>query len=93
MKQALSLIVILGCWASGVQAADELPQTCSQIRERIKTVTGPDVSPSMDLLNQIALHDECKFSSAEVYRAAAGDKPPPTQERHEHHNAHEWDDD
>lgn len=93
MKHALSLIVFLVCLASDVQAADEVPQTCSQIRERIKAVTGVDVSPSMDLLKQIALHQECNFSSAEVYRAAAGDKPPPAQERHGHHDAREWDDD
>ena len=91
MKYAPSLIVFLGCLTAGVQAADELPQNCSQIRERIKAVTGPDISPSMDLLEQIALHQECNFSSAEVYRAAAGDKPLPSQERHEHRESGESD--
>ena len=91
MKHALSLLVFLVCLATDVQAADEVPQTCSQIRERIKAVTGVDVSPSMDLLKQIALHQECNFSSAEVYRAAAGDKPLPSQERHEHRESGESD--
>lgn len=93
MRYALSIIVFLGCWTPGVQAAEELPQICSQIRERIKAVTGLDISPSMDLLKQIALHQECNFSSAEVYRAAAGDKPPPAQERHEHRESRESDHD
>lgn len=93
MKYALSLIVFLGCFATGVQAAEEPSQTCSQIRERIKAVTGLDVSPSMDLLKQIALHQECNFSSTEVYRAAAGDKPPPAQERHEHRESEDSDHD
>jgi hypothetical protein len=31
------------------------------------------------LLRNISVHQECRFSSAEVYRAAYGDKPMPIQ--------------
>lgn len=92
MKKSLSLIALLGCFVSVAQAADEPPQTCPQIRERIKAVTGLIAAPSMDLLKQIGMHQECNFSSAEVYRAASGDKPPPPQELHDH-NSQERDDD
>lgn len=93
MKKTLLLIVLLGSFASFAQVADELPQTCLQIRERIKTVTGLVATPSMDLLQQISKHQDCNFSSAEVYRAAYGDKPLPSQESHDFHSRQDRDDD
>jgi hypothetical protein len=47
----------------------------------------------MDLLQQIGKHQECNFSSVEVYRAAYGDKPLPSQESHEFQSSQERDDD
>lgn len=93
MKKMLLLIVMLGSVASFAQVADELPQTCLQIRERIKAVNGLVATPSMDLLQQIGKHQECNFSSAEVYRAAYGDKPLPPQESHDSHYSQERDED
>jgi len=93
MNKSLSLIVLLGCFTSGAQATDEPAQTCARIREQIKAVTGLVSTPNMDLLKQIGMHQECNFSSAEVYRAAAGDKPPPPQRSHDHHGGQERDDD
>jgi hypothetical protein len=93
MKKTLFLIVMLGSFASVVRAADESPQTCLQIRERIKAVTGLAPIPGQDLLKQIGLNQECNFSSAEVYRAAYGDKPLPPQEFQDHHGNGDGDDD
>lgn len=93
MKKTLILIALLGGFASVAQAADEPPQTCIQIRERIKAVTGLVATPSMDLLQQIGKYKECNFSSAEVYRAAYGDKPLPAQESHDHDYSQDRDDD
>ncbi len=93
MKATLSLIVLLSCFASGAQAADEPPLTCVQLREQIKAVTGLVVTPSFDLLRQIGMRQECNFTSAEAYRAAYGDKPLPPQDSEDHHDGRERDDD
>jgi hypothetical protein len=93
MKKTMFLIILLGGFASVAQAADELPQTCIQIRERIKAVTGLVATPSMDLLQQIGKYKECNFSSAEVYRAAYGDKPLPPQESYDSQYSQERDED
>lgn len=93
MKKMLLLVALLGSFASFAQVADELPQTCLQIRERIKAVNGLVAIPSMNLLQEIGKHQECNFSSAEVYRAAYGDKPLPLQESHDFRYSQERDDD
>lgn len=92
MKIAPSLIALLGCFASAAHAQDEPPQTCIQIREQIKAVTGLVATPSFDLLRQIGMRRECNFTSAEAYRAAYGDKPLPPQESQDHHDSREQDD-
>ena len=93
MKKMLSLIVLLGCFASGVHAANELPASCDEIRIQIQSVTGLLSTPNIELLKQISIHQDCNFSSAEVYRAAYGDKPLPPPESPGHHNRQEWDED
>jgi hypothetical protein len=92
MKAILIVMAMLGGFASATQAADELPQTCIQIRERIKAVTGLVAVPSIDLIQQIGKHPECGFTSAEIYRAARGDKPAPPQESHDQGRSQEQDD-
>ena len=92
MKAILIVIALLGGGATATQAAEDLPQTCLQIRERIKAVTGLVAVPGIDLFQQIGKHPECNFTSAEIYRAARGDKPPP-QEFHGDRRSHEQDDD
>jgi hypothetical protein len=93
MKAILIAMALLGGVATATQAAEELPQTCIQIRERIKAVTGLDAVPSIDLIQQIGKHPECSFTSTEIYRAARGDKPAPPQESHDQSRSHEQDDD
>ena len=93
MKKTLTLIALLGCFTSGAHAADDPPQACAQIRERIKSVTGVVSTPNMELLQQISMRQDCKFSSAEVYRAAYGDKPLPQRAHQVHLDEQEQDDD
>lgn len=93
MKAILIVIALLGGGATATQAAEELPPSCLQIRERIKAVTGLVAVPGIDLFQQIGKHPECNFTSAEIYRAARGDKPPPPQESHGHRRSYEQDDD
>lgn len=93
MKKMLPLIVLLGCFASGVHAGIEPPAACSEIRDQIRLVTGMVSTSNLELLQHISIHQECNFSSAEVYRAAYGDKPLPQSEPSGHHNNREHDED
>jgi hypothetical protein len=93
MKAILIVIALLGGYASAAQAAEELPQTCIQIRDGIKAVTGFVAVPNIDLIQQIGKHPECNFTSAEIYRAARGDRPPPPQEAHDQNRSRDQDDD
>jgi hypothetical protein len=93
MKANRIVIAVLLGFASAIHAAELLPQTCSQIRARINAVTGLAAVPSFDLLQEIGKHTECNFTSAEVYRAAHGDKPPPPPESHGQRRSQDHDDD
>lgn len=96
MKKSLALIGLLGLWVLGANAAEtaDVPvQTCEQIREQIKTVTGLDPKGNTELLQSLSLRTECQFSSAEVYRAAYGDKPLPKPDVHQHPARHDDDED
>jgi hypothetical protein len=93
MKAILIAIALLGGFSSATQAAEELPQTCIQVRERIMAVTGLVAVPNIDLIQQIGKHPECNFTSAEIYRAARGDKPPPPRESHDQSRSQVQDDD
>jgi hypothetical protein len=93
MKKMLPLIVLLGCLASGVHAEIEPPSACNGIRDQIQLVTGLVSTPNMELLQHISMHQECNFSSAEVYRAAYGDKHLPQPKPSDHENNRESEDD
>jgi hypothetical protein len=93
MKKILPLMALLSCLTVGAQVAEEPPRTCVQIRDQIKMVTGLLSTPNVDLLQQIAVRQECNFTSVEVYRAAYGDKPlPPPEPQGAHHNRERDDD-
>lgn len=93
MKKLLPFIVLLGCFANGAHAANELPATCDEIRVQIQAVTGLVSKPNMELLKHISIHHGCSFSTAEVYRAAFGDKPWPQPEAPNRHSHPDWDED
>lgn len=78
-------------------AAVSVPErSCEEIRADIGVVQ----PANPELLRSIALRKDCGFTSAEVYKAAYGDRPLPPQEgrkeylRHYHHlgDAHFEDD-
>lgn len=73
-------------------AAVDQAETCAQIRTQIKAQTGLLPQPDTALLEQLGKHSECRFSAAEVYRAAYGDTPLPKNERHKHHDDDDDDD-
>lgn len=93
MTKILPMIILLGCFGSGVNAANELPAVCDEIRDQIQLVTGSVSTPNLELLQHISMHQECNFSSVEVYRAAYGDKPLPRPDSSSHNNNQERDDD
>jgi hypothetical protein len=69
---ALSFLLVLLAPCVGAAAPDRTTENCEQIRARIGVA--PLADP--DLLRQLALRKDCRFTAAEVYRAAWGDKPP-----------------
>jgi len=87
---ALGLLTML---AMGAHAADAPAQTCDQIREEIMAVKGLTAMINTELLQKISLRSDCQFTSAEVYRAAYGDKPLPPPESYHQHNNERHDDD
>jgi chorismate mutase len=93
MKMSKNWMAPLILVANYASSAEVLTQTCEQIREQIKTQTGELVQVDTTLLQSIAARQECGFTSAEVYRAAYGDKPLPKQEARATHREHEYDDD
>lgn len=83
----------LGLSAVGSFAATEPAQTCSDIRTEISKIVGLDVTPNKNLLQIIGARSDCKFTSEEVYRVVAGDKPKPLQEERSRHHGETLEDD
>lgn len=79
MKKHFVQITLLSLIAFGAGATEARAQSCEQIREQIESQTGLRVSVNATLLRDISVHQECRFSSTEVYRAAFGDKPIPRE--------------
>lgn len=74
--------------AAPVTAAPEA-ETCDAIRAKIGQLPPADA----ELLRTLAIRQECRFTAAEVYRAAYGDKPMPKYRPRRHHRRHDDDDD
>jgi hypothetical protein len=79
MKKHFVQIILLSIIAFGAGATEASAQSCEQIREQIASQTGVLPLVNTTLLRNISVRQECRFSSAEVYRAAYGDKPMPIQ--------------
>lgn len=63
-------------------------ESCEQIKVRIASQTGMLSKPDTDLLKTVGSRKECRFTSAEVYRAGFGDLPkapyePPRYREHD----------
>lgn len=92
MLKSLPLTGFLCFTSLSAYATDVPPSTCEQLREQIQAQTGILPKPDTDLLQRLGARPECRFSAAEVYRAAYGDKPLPRKAGRSH-RAHDHDDD
>lgn len=75
MIRRLSPALFAACLAALAMpaAAAQQVETCDAVRAKIGRLPPADG----DLLRTLALRKECRFTAAEVYRAAYGDKPMP----------------
>jgi len=87
------VIGFLGLLAVNANAASPKVESCEQIRLQIKTQTGVLPKPDTTMLEKLDAQPECRFSTAEVYQAAFGDKPMPEKERRDRRAKHRDDDD
>jgi hypothetical protein len=63
-------------------------ESCEQIRIRIASQTGVLPKPDAELLKTLGSRQDCRFTTAEVYRAGFGDLPkapyePPYHREHD----------
>lgn len=89
----LPVLGLLGLLAMNAHAVQPEGESCARIREQITAQTGVLSKPDIVLLEKLGTHQECGFTSAEVYRAAYGDKPLPPRETREARHRHGDDDD
>lgn len=75
------VIGLLGLFAVNANAAPPQAESCEQIRLQIKAQTGVLPKPDTTMLEKLDAQPECRFSTAEVYQAAFGDKPILKKER------------
>ena len=87
------VIGLLGLLAVNANAATPQAESCEQIRLQIKAQTGVLPKPDTTMLEKLDAQPECRFSTAEVYQAAFGDKPVSRKERRDRRAMHRDDDD
>jgi len=92
MQKHLPLIGLLSLVAFHAAAAEAQPPTCEQLRERIQSQAGVSSKVNIELLQRLSGRQDCRFSAAEIYRAAYGDRPMPKRESRSHRK-HDHDDD
>jgi hypothetical protein len=84
MKRAMAAMTFLFiglAQAASPTAAAAQAESCDQLRAQIRAHTGLPAKPNTDLLSKVGANPTCRFTSAEAYRAAWGDKPIPKGER------------
>lgn len=80
-KPSLFIVIgWLGLFAASAHAAEPQLETCEEIRAQIKAQTGVLAKPDLKLLAKVGANKKCRFTEAEAYRAAYGDKPLPKGE-------------
>ena len=77
MRKCILMLGLLGLAFTNANAASIHVDSCEQIRSRIEAQVGVLPKADTDLLQKLGAQPECRFSAAEVYRAAYGDKPMP----------------
>ncbi len=94
MKTISSILFALSMTTVHAATPAVQEESCETIREQIKTHIGVPEKPNTILLSKIGANKKCRFTSAEAYRAAWGDKPLPNDDRRNRRSkAHEHDDD
>ena len=89
-------LILFALSVSSVHAAAPVSQeeSCDQIRAEIRAHTGIPAKPNTILLGKVGANKKCRFTSAEAYRAAWGDKPLPKDDRRDRRSkGREHDDD
>lgn len=74
-----------------LQAVGSAP--CEEIRAAIRGQTTVRDKPDVELLDKIAAHTECRFTSPEAFRAAFGPRLMPKHERPLYRQGEEHEDD
>ena len=94
MKAIPIFLLAVSMSAAHAAAPDAPAPSCDQIRAEIQAHTGIPAKPDTELLAKVGASKSCRFTSAEAYRAAWGDKPLPRDDRQGRHSGkHEHDDD
>lgn len=91
MRIYVPVIGLVCLLATDAKSANFEQESCDQIRGLISAQTGLPAKPDINLLKKLA-RPECRFTAAEVYRAAYGDKlmpksvgePSTLRPRHDH---------
>lgn len=94
MKAIPSIVLALSMTTAQAAPPGVPEESCAQIREQIQAHAGMPARPNTVLLGKVGANRKCRFTSAEAYRAAWGDKPLPRDDRRERRaKAHAHDDD
>jgi hypothetical protein len=81
MKTISTILLALSMTTVLAATPDVQEESCDQIREEIRAHTGIPAKPNTLLLRKIGANNKCRFTSAEAYRAAWGEKPLPKDDR------------
>jgi hypothetical protein len=85
MPKTIPVVGLFALLTITTNAALGQTESCPQIREQIQAQKGVLSKPDTMMLSKVGAHPECRFTSAEAYRAAWGDKPmpkdPPSESR------------
>jgi hypothetical protein len=83
MKTISILLLALSLPTVHAATPETYEESCEQIREQIQSHTGAPTNANTILLGKVGANQKCRFTSAEAYRAAWGDKPVPKYELRE----------
>jgi hypothetical protein len=81
MKAISTILLALSMTTVHAATPEAQAESCDQIREQIRAHTGTPAKPNTNLLGKVGANKKCRFTSAEAYRAAWGDKPLPKDDR------------
>lgn len=81
MKAISLLLLALSMTIVHAATPNAQEESCDQIRAEIRAQVGTPDKPNTILLGKVGANTKCRFTSAEAYRAAWGDKPLPKDDR------------